>query len=161
MELTQVESSPVNGNYNRGGCLNTCQKLHFSQLPNQHGTTWTVTSTAQWGDCFWECTLNACWDATNYVSGGRPQMDRIEEEKKSLSCNGLIERSSIYSDYTCCIGEFLLISDQLIADLIFSLSNICTILQTWISGNTSCRIRLVIAYLITLCVILSAMPKID
>ncbi len=55
MELTRVASSPVNGKYTGGGCLNTGQKLRFSQLPNQHGTTWAVTSTAKWADCFWEC----------------------------------------------------------------------------------------------------------
>ncbi len=33
----------------------TSHKLQFRQLPNQHGTTWAVTSTAQWADCFWEC----------------------------------------------------------------------------------------------------------
>ncbi len=33
----------------------TSQKLHFSQLLNQHGTSWAVTSTVQWADCFWEC----------------------------------------------------------------------------------------------------------
>ena len=32
----------------------TGQKLQLSQLPNQHGTTWAVTSTAQWANCFWE-----------------------------------------------------------------------------------------------------------
>ncbi len=37
----------------------TSHKLQFSQLPNQHGTTWAVRSTAQWADCFWEC--NASW----------------------------------------------------------------------------------------------------
>ncbi len=36
----------------------TNYKLQFSQLPNQHGTTWAVTSTAQWADCFWECSSN-------------------------------------------------------------------------------------------------------
>ena len=38
-------------------CRRTTQKLQFSQLPNQHGTTWAVTSTAQWADCFWECMI--------------------------------------------------------------------------------------------------------
>ncbi len=33
----------------------TSHKLQFSQLPNQHGTTWAVTSTAQWANNFWEC----------------------------------------------------------------------------------------------------------
>ncbi len=37
----------------------TSHKLQFSQLPNQHGTTWAVTSTAQWADCFWECTTHS------------------------------------------------------------------------------------------------------
>ncbi len=55
MELTQVASGPVNVKYTWDRCLKTSQKLHFSQLPNQHGTTWAVTSTAQWADCFWEC----------------------------------------------------------------------------------------------------------
>ncbi len=59
MELTQVASSPVNGKYTWGRCLKTGQKLHFSQLPNQHGTTWAVTSTAQWADCFWECRVTS------------------------------------------------------------------------------------------------------
>ena len=44
MELTQVASSPVNGKDTWGGYLNTSQKLRFNQLPNQHGTTWAVTS---------------------------------------------------------------------------------------------------------------------
>ncbi len=47
MDPTQVASSPVNGKYTPGGCFKTGQKLRFSQLPNQHGTTWAVTSTAQ------------------------------------------------------------------------------------------------------------------
>ncbi len=34
----------------------TSQKLQFSHLPNQHRTTWAVTSQAPWADCFWECT---------------------------------------------------------------------------------------------------------
>ncbi len=43
-------------------CHKTGQKLHFSQLPNQHGTTWAVTSTAQWANYFWECEN---WKETN------------------------------------------------------------------------------------------------
>ncbi len=31
------------------------QQLHPSQPPNQHGTIWAVTFTAEWADCFWEC----------------------------------------------------------------------------------------------------------
>ncbi len=53
-KLTQVISCPVNGEYTRVSGLRTSQKLHLSQLLNQHGTTWAVTSTAQWADCFWE-----------------------------------------------------------------------------------------------------------
>ena len=37
----------------------TSQKLCFSRLPNQHGTTWAVTMTVRWADCFWECTCIA------------------------------------------------------------------------------------------------------
>ncbi len=32
----------------------TSHKLQFNQLAYQHGTTWAVTSRAQWADCFWE-----------------------------------------------------------------------------------------------------------
>ena len=39
-------------------CPRSSQKLQFSELPNQHGTTWAITSTAQWADCFWEYTQN-------------------------------------------------------------------------------------------------------
>ncbi len=52
MQLTQVTSSPVNGNLTWVSCFRAGQKL-----PNQHGTTWAVTSTVQWADCFWEWRL--------------------------------------------------------------------------------------------------------
>ncbi len=45
MEPTQEASSSVNGKCTQDSCLETGQKLHFSNLPNQHGTTWAVTST--------------------------------------------------------------------------------------------------------------------
>ncbi len=45
----------MNWNASWALCPRTSQKLRLSQLPNQHGTTWAGTSTAQWADCFWEC----------------------------------------------------------------------------------------------------------
>ena len=51
MKLTQVIFCSLSWFHWPG----TSHKLQFSQLPNQHGTTWAVTSTAQWADCFWEC----------------------------------------------------------------------------------------------------------
>ena len=33
------------------------KSLWLSQLLDKHGTTWAVTSTAQWADCFWECSV--------------------------------------------------------------------------------------------------------
>ncbi len=38
----------------QGYLKSKCQMLRFSQLLNQHGTTWVVTSTTQGVNCFWE-----------------------------------------------------------------------------------------------------------
>ncbi len=59
MQLTQVLFSSLNWDASWVQSPRTSQKLWFSQLPNQHGTTWAVTSTAQWADCSWEC--NTSW----------------------------------------------------------------------------------------------------
>ncbi len=50
----------------------TSHQMQFSQLPNQHGTTWAVTSTAQWADCFWERVifLTFPWPFYNLVDTG-------------------------------------------------------------------------------------------
>ncbi len=54
-QWTPVISSWIKWNTSWFHWPRTSHKLQFSQLPNQHGTTWAVTSTAQWADCFWEC----------------------------------------------------------------------------------------------------------
>ncbi len=55
MQLTQVSCHSLNWNPIWIHCSRTSQKLRVSQLPNQHGTTWAVTSTGQLGNCFWQC----------------------------------------------------------------------------------------------------------
>ncbi len=54
-QWTPVISSWMDWNANWLHCPRTTQKFHFSQLPNRHGTTWAVMSTAQLADYFWEC----------------------------------------------------------------------------------------------------------
>ncbi len=49
----------------------TSRKLQFSQLPNQHGTTWAVTSTTQWADCFWECIMVAIYHDLSCTAYGK------------------------------------------------------------------------------------------
>ena len=53
-QWTPVISNWIDWNASWFHWSRTSHKLQFSQLPNQHGTTWAVTSTAQWADCFWE-----------------------------------------------------------------------------------------------------------
>ncbi len=43
--------------------LRPSQKSQLIQLPNQHGTIWAVTSTAQWAGCFWDCRWLLCWQS--------------------------------------------------------------------------------------------------
>ncbi len=66
-QWTPVISNWINWNASWFHWPRTSHKLQFRQLPNQHGTTWAVTSTAQWTDCFWECTtyiLIFNWNST-------------------------------------------------------------------------------------------------
>ncbi len=56
-QWNSVISSWINWNTSWFHWPKTSHKLQLSQLPNQHRTTWAVTSTAQWADCFWECRV--------------------------------------------------------------------------------------------------------
>ena len=61
-QWTPVISSWINWNASWFHRPRTSHKLQFRQLPNQHGASWAVTSTAQWADCFWECRLDSLLD---------------------------------------------------------------------------------------------------
>ncbi len=49
---------------------------------NQHGTTWAVTSKAQWADCFWECTEAKYMNSMSYNT-----IWHCQEAWRHLRCN--------------------------------------------------------------------------
>ena len=70
-------------------CLCT-QKLQFSQLLDQHGTTWAVTSTAQWVDCFWGCRyMYHNFTLTNELWGGGHHLTDLSGSKWVLHWMGI------------------------------------------------------------------------
>ncbi len=88
--LVWVIYSPVNGKITWVSCLRTGQKLHFSQLLNQHGTTSAVTSTAQWADCFWECSDQA---GPGLARDGQSFTNPVQEStwiKRAVSCRKMV-----------------------------------------------------------------------
>ena len=56
---------------------------------NQHVTTWAVTSTAQWADCFWECLFSS------------PEAPQNSGEKKIIFFQ-IDKNSCAKMPYSCC-----------------------------------------------------------